>query len=151
MTTRVILGAFDGTFVLRASKPGFNVLDPALTKEQLAFDSRYFTAARVLSQGTLQGQLEWADMVGWSWYAPSPVYLGGSWDPNELPYVIVVPRSNFDYNMIGQSNIGGFFTMNGGYDSVGKTIGIGAGAAWWPLSGNYTRLWGWFDYWVVKP
>jgi hypothetical protein len=149
MTNRIILGAFEGTYVLRASKPGYNVLDPALTKEQLAFDSRYFTAMRVLSQGTVQGLLEWADMVGWSWFGASPIYLGGSWDANELPTMVVAPRCNFSNDIIGQAQIGGLFS-SGGYDATGKTLGFGATAAWYPPD-RVTRTYGWFDYWIVKP
>lgn len=41
MANRVVLGAFDGTYVLRVSRPGFNVLSTGLTTNQLAFDSRW--------------------------------------------------------------------------------------------------------------
>ncbi|AGC36063.1 hypothetical protein B7L88_gp019 [Rhizobium phage RHEph10] len=53
MTNRVVLGAFDGTFVLRISKPGFNVLDTALSDANLSFDSRWSSVGKVWMKGVL--------------------------------------------------------------------------------------------------
>lgn len=53
MTNRVILGAFNGTYVLRVSKPGYDVLTPSLTKEQLVFDSRWASTSSVFMSGTI--------------------------------------------------------------------------------------------------
>jgi hypothetical protein len=52
MSNRVVLGAFDGTYVLRVSRPGFDVLDPNLAKELLAFDSRWDEAGNVYMTGS---------------------------------------------------------------------------------------------------
>jgi hypothetical protein len=41
MSNRIVLGAFDGTFVLRVSRPGYNVLDTSLAQDGIAFDSRW--------------------------------------------------------------------------------------------------------------
>ena len=51
MANRVVLGAFDNTYVLRISKPGFNVLDPNLSAGQLVFDSRWSEYTSVHSEG----------------------------------------------------------------------------------------------------
>ncbi|EKF17058.1 hypothetical protein [Nitratireductor pacificus] len=51
MTDRLVLGAFDGTFVLRGSRPGFDVLDPSLLPEHLSFDSRWIEAGNIISRG----------------------------------------------------------------------------------------------------
>lgn len=53
MANRVILGAFDGTHVLRVSKPGYNVLDPNLPASALSFDSRWAEIAGVFMEGTV--------------------------------------------------------------------------------------------------
>lgn len=52
MANRIILGAFDGTYVLRVSRPGFDVLNPSLPPEQLAFDSRWQETGNVYMEGT---------------------------------------------------------------------------------------------------
>lgn len=53
MANRVVIGAFDGTYVLRVSKPGYNALDPDLPSAGLVFDSRWATFAAVHQQGTI--------------------------------------------------------------------------------------------------
>lgn len=52
MVNRVVLGAFDGTYVLRASRPGFDVLNTGLTRNQLAFDSRWSETGLEFMSGT---------------------------------------------------------------------------------------------------
>lgn len=51
MTNRLILGAFAGTFVLRVSRPGFNVMDDSLPPECISFDSRWQETMNVLMSG----------------------------------------------------------------------------------------------------
>lgn len=53
MANRVILGEFGGDYVLRVSRPGFNVLDPALPRQNLAFDSRWPENMNIVASGTL--------------------------------------------------------------------------------------------------
>lgn len=54
MTNRVVVGALPGGgHGLRVSRPGFNVLTPGLTGKELAFDSRWTTAARLYDTGTV--------------------------------------------------------------------------------------------------
>lgn len=52
MANRVVLGAFDGTYVLRVSRPGFNVLSTGLTRSQLSFDSRWPETGNELLSGS---------------------------------------------------------------------------------------------------
>lgn len=52
MANRAVLGAFDGTYVLRVSKPGFNVLSTGLTVDQLAFDSRWAETGNAFMSGS---------------------------------------------------------------------------------------------------
>ncbi|EKF43971.1 hypothetical protein NA8A_04145 [Nitratireductor indicus C115] len=54
MANRIVLGAFDGTFVLRASRPGYDVLDPALLPEHVSFDSRWQEAGNIVQRGTFK-------------------------------------------------------------------------------------------------
>ncbi|QIG69090.1 hypothetical protein EVB78_057 [Rhizobium phage RHph_N1_15] len=53
MTNRVVLGAFDGTFVLRISKPGFDVLNTSLSDANLSFDSRWGSVGKLWMKGAL--------------------------------------------------------------------------------------------------
>lgn len=51
MANRVILGEFNGDYVLRVSRPGHNVLNTALARKNLAFDSRWPETLQVVNQG----------------------------------------------------------------------------------------------------
>lgn len=53
MANRTILGEFDGTYVLRVSRPGADVLNASLSPEFLAFDSRWQDTARVYMSGVV--------------------------------------------------------------------------------------------------
>lgn len=53
MANRVVVGAFAGTYVLRVSRPGFDVLNGGLTPEQLVFDSRWSEAGNVFLRGSV--------------------------------------------------------------------------------------------------
>lgn len=54
MSNRVVLGALPGGgHGLRVSRPGFNVLNTGLSGKELAFDSRWATAARLFLNGTV--------------------------------------------------------------------------------------------------
>lgn len=53
MTQRVILGQFSSQMRLRVSRPGYDVLDPNLTKRQLAFDSTTESNMRVITSGEI--------------------------------------------------------------------------------------------------
>lgn len=54
MTDRLILGAHDGTHVLRMSLHGFDVKDTNLKPEQLSFDSRWQEIGNIVVSGTFQ-------------------------------------------------------------------------------------------------
>lgn len=93
MANRVVLGAFNGTYVLRVSRPGYNVLDPALPPERLVFDSRWAEANNCFAVGsvTFGGQ-------------DRDVYFGETFAWNAIPLVVFIPRmsggvySNFAYS-----------------------------------------------------
>ena len=51
MANRLILGAFNGSMVLRVSRPGYNVLDDSLPASAISFDSRWGIAANVMQTG----------------------------------------------------------------------------------------------------
>ena len=54
MSDRVLLGALGGgDYGLRVSRPGYDVTDPALAKEQLAFDSRWTEVSNVWMAGSV--------------------------------------------------------------------------------------------------
>lgn len=72
MANRVVLGAFDGAYVLRVSRPGFNVLDPALPPEHLAFDSRWQEAGNVYMEGTFSIGNSGAYIVDFGTTFPTP-------------------------------------------------------------------------------
>lgn len=52
MVARSVLGLFDGSYRLRVSKPGNNVLSTGLTREQLAFDSTWDEIIQIVASGT---------------------------------------------------------------------------------------------------
>lgn len=65
MANRLVIGAFDGKSRVRISKPGRDVLDPALRSDRIAFDSTWFDGALVYaSQNIHQGQVvfNWPDL-----------------------------------------------------------------------------------------
>lgn len=53
MANRVVLGSFADTYVLRVSKPGFNVLDDTLSTDKVVFDSRWAETGNVMQSGTV--------------------------------------------------------------------------------------------------
>ncbi|WP_274426740.1 hypothetical protein [Chelativorans sp. YIM 93263] len=53
MANRVVLGAFDGTYVLRCSRPGYNVLSTGLPVERLSFDSRWDEVGNIMLTGSI--------------------------------------------------------------------------------------------------
>lgn len=53
MANRVVLGSFGGTYVLRVSRPGFNVLDDGLSPNAVAFDSRWSDAGNLYMSGSV--------------------------------------------------------------------------------------------------
>lgn len=81
MANRIVLGAFDGTFVLRVSRPGFNVLTTTLTKDQLAFDSRWAEAGASFLMG----------YVALSTTADTTVLFGRTFTAATLPAVSLSP------------------------------------------------------------
>ena len=52
MANRVVIGNFNGEQVCRISRPGFDVLDSALSKDNLVFDSRWVQTSSVLYSGS---------------------------------------------------------------------------------------------------
>jgi hypothetical protein len=53
MTNRVVIGEFEGTYVLRVSRPGYNAMDPNLPSIGLVFDSRWATFAAIHMNGSV--------------------------------------------------------------------------------------------------
>lgn len=97
MGRRVVLGALPGGgYGLRVSRPGYDVLDPGLGPQQLAFDSRWPTAARV----HMEGQIYCGPVSGISTYStvgfgldfgtiPPVITLvnnGAGWQPSDYNY-----------------------------------------------------------------
>jgi len=82
MANRVVLGAFDSTFVLRASLPGQNVLSTALTAKQLAFSSEWAEAANCFLTGS----------ITFSSAAYIDVMYGETFGAGSFPSCIFVPR-----------------------------------------------------------
>ena len=104
MVNRVALGALPGGgYGLRVSRPAFDVLNTGLSGKQLAFDSRWPTAARVHLEGSItcgaSGNLTTYSSVGFGttfgsippvlvlmddgtgWRTTDWNYDGGAWDP----------------------------------------------------------------------
>jgi len=75
MANRVILGEFGGDYVLRVSRPGFNVLDPALPRHHLAFDSRWPENLNIAASGTIAYTSSQATINHGMSYPTGPVCL----------------------------------------------------------------------------
>jgi hypothetical protein len=141
MANRTVLGAFDNTFVLRTSRPGFDVLSTGLAPQQVAFDSRFARAANVYASGVTRGTLYWDNMAAYSW--------ANIQAPANLPYPPVV-KSLFRHESRNEFCPGEYITDplvnsytpgNGLYRLVNK--------APWALSNPYNgQLWGYF-YWII--
>lgn len=79
MVNRVVLGALPGGGVgLRVSRPGFDVLNTALTGKQIAFDSRWAASGRVVTMGAVSvPNTDSATTVNFGVTLPSvPVVIG---------------------------------------------------------------------------
>jgi hypothetical protein len=143
MSNRLILGAFDSTFVLRVSRPGANVLDPALPVEKLAFDSRWASLAVVHQQGLVRGRMARVDMVGPVWTSS---FIVPANYPN-LPLVIVSARPEWTDLDWSPSSVGSAFGAS--YNPNTRQVEIQASAPWWPPNAN-TMSWGWFRYFLMR-
>jgi hypothetical protein len=88
MANRVVIGAFDGTFALRLSRPGYNVLDPALPPENLAFDSRWTSSTNLV----LSGEATFVNASGVT--QPITVYYGETFAVVPLVLVYIQRGTN---------------------------------------------------------
>ncbi|QIG76836.1 hypothetical protein EVC30_007 [Rhizobium phage RHph_Y1_11] len=84
MANRVVLGAYNGTYAFRVSFPGFNVLDPALTKDQLAFSSE-------TSWATETANILLTGFFLWSGSTYIDVLFGQTFATNKIPMVLFWP------------------------------------------------------------
>lgn len=146
MTDKVILGAFDNTYVLRVALPGYDVKDPNLPTKCLAFDSRWNAMATVVMSGTVRGRARTQDMTGMQWYGQFTVpsdYVG-------LPVVVLSPWPEFSSDYRVGANIGlylGFF----GYDPATRICSFEGEAVWYPDNINSTeRDFGYFRYHLLR-
>lgn len=94
MVQRVVLGPLPGGGVgLRASRPGFNVLDPNLTGKQLAFDSRWTKVERVFKR----------DMISLGSGQPHTVSFGTTF--SVIPTVLFMyrPQAQSQWQVVGDT------------------------------------------------
>lgn len=92
MANRVILGAHNGSMVLRVSRPGYDVTSTSLTRKQLAFDSTVSNCLRVLYQGEVSipaSQTQYTVLT----YSPSfpvaPLCIG--WEKSSTSPAVYTP------------------------------------------------------------
>ena len=83
MVDRVLLGSFDGTYVLRVSRPGYDVKNTGLSEKNLAFDSRWAEVGQELMRGSVDFTPDAAGMM--TFYYPTPM--------NPPPVVIAISQS----------------------------------------------------------
>ena len=139
MANRVVLGAFDGTHVLRVSRPGFNVLSTGLTPKQLAFDSRWQESGNVFMSGNFSAPAtgSWLTIpFGTTFNTPPLVLLRIIGDgPRYLPSLsqvdlwvntsehnsILINTSNFQYRK-GQFNDLNFMDTRTVYHTVLRNV-----------------------------
>lgn len=82
MTNRVIMGKFQNDFVLRASIPGYDVLDPNLPPERLVFDSRWSKVSSIYLDTWVYVPIERTN------YERTTLWFGKWFDP--LPSVLLM-------------------------------------------------------------
>ena len=141
MVNRVVLGAFDSTFVLRASRPGFNVLTTTLTPEQTAFDSRWADAANVYASGITRGSCFMGNLVA----AVSCTIQA----PAGLPYPPIV-RSLLKHESRNEFMHGEYGGQAGAvvYDKASGSYLLQTTPAWSTGQSSGTFPWGYF-YWII--
>lgn len=143
MSNRVILGAFDSTFVLRVSRPGADVLNTALPVEQLAFDSRWASLAVIHQQGLVRGLMTRVDMVGPVW---TSTFIVPADYPN-LPLVVVSARPEWTDQDWAPASVGSAFGAS--YNPSTRQVSLQAAVPWWTQNTN-TMSWGWFRYFLMR-
>lgn len=76
MTNRVIMGKFQNDFVLRASMPGYDVLNPNLPPEQLVFDSRWSKVSSIYMDTWVYVPINQTQTLWFGkWFDPLPSVL----------------------------------------------------------------------------
>ncbi|QIG75629.1 hypothetical protein EVC20_058 [Rhizobium phage RHph_Y2_17_1] len=88
MTNRVVLGAFAGTYVLRISKPGFDVLNTSLADGNLSFDSRWSSVGKLWTKGQVPQSAWTQSSAGGTPVAECSFSLGYTPGANAPPLVI---------------------------------------------------------------
>lgn len=89
MANRVVIGAFDGSYVLRVTKPGHNALDPNVPSTGMVYDSRWATFATIRQDGRL--------VIPYNWDAPVTytIWHGSGFVPFVIWAIIGVPNTTF--------------------------------------------------------
>ena len=148
MTNRVVLGAFDGTYALRVSRPGSNVLTTTLPTEQLAFDSRWAAAGNVLAQGSVPCRYQLGDLYA-AWFAE----INGPMGLSRPPIVFAQFRHETITNAftsIQGFNLGFF---QAAYDLATGKVTIHGSLPWKPPGSgtNVDIMWGYCSYFLLRP
>jgi hypothetical protein len=133
MTNRLILGAHAGTYVLRASRPGYNVLDDGIAPAGVGFDSRRTSALKVRLQG----------IVAWSGGTPSTASISFGMTFPSPPIIFLASREG---NVLRQLEL--IFNSTGGYSqaAIGDVTTTGFTVNKFGASGS-TAL----EYFVTEP
>ena len=102
MADHVLMGAFDGTFVIRTSLPGFDVKNTGLPPESVSFDSRWPEIGNVLVTGEfrLSGTSEKLIYFGTTFTAPPLVILHMSGVSNDTSrWYLIDGAFWYDFNV----------------------------------------------------
>lgn len=148
MANRLILGAFANTYVLRLSRPGYNVFDDGLPPEVIAFDSRWPKVATVLASGVARGKVWYQDMLGWMWYCDFWAPAGLSYIPQVIGHMQT--EDGNVYGMIGgQSANAGLYAA--AYDPGNGMMRVAAAFPWFSAyPNNVISDWGYLRYYLVQ-
>ena len=115
MANRVVIGAFDGTYVLRTSQPGNDVLNAGLTPNQLSFDSRWSEIGNWLSSGRFvwnHDETSKTITYGQTFSSPPSVLAWVSGTPNDLSQWWMATRTNYNWHALGLRIFNDQFTIH---------------------------------------
>lgn len=122
MANRMVMGAFDGTQVLRISRPGYNVLSTGLAPKYLAFDSRWDITGRILLRGSIVMAAANTNYT---------VNYGLGYDYPKMPLVVARIRISSSAFLVPDYSSGFFLSMYPDYFIArgGTTLAVGVGFA----------------------
>lgn len=100
MANRLVIGNFDGQSRVRVSKPGKNVLNAALDRTDLAFDSAWFDGSLILADGATPSN--WQFTLDYPDLGYPPVVLAFNGASNNEVSRYGMPKQSYTMHFAGE-------------------------------------------------